>query len=369
MSASVTAGESRPKVVVVVPWLMGGGAQAALEGVLSSISDRQIELVVLFAGSTGLERIRPLVAVIHEVGAPKHPLGVLTAASKVTALVRDAHVVYSLMRASHVVLGIAGVRSIPADAIFAASFHQLPSADSRGASGRLEDVLVRRAMRRADIVTAPSRRAVDELVGGRFVDSARAHFVPNPLAPRATPPVPARSGRLSPVRLAFVGRLTPQKGLDQLPALLQDVEVPVELRIVGDGPERADLERIASKVRASHRIVFTGASDDVASHLDWCDAIFMPSRVELNPVSLWEARLAGRPAITSDIPAFRDLASDGGVITFADGSAVGAAVDRVANDAQWREGCFAQLSEMARDVASGGAGDVLRDALLGRIAR
>jgi glycosyltransferase involved in cell wall biosynthesis len=345
---------------------MGGGAQAALVGLLRSLRGVEVHLVVLFGGSTGIDQLRTVVARVHELGSSKTPFGVLMAAFKLRRYLRRADVVYSLMRASHVVIGVLGSAAIPSRASFVASFHQLPSADSRGAFGRVENLLVRRAMRRAVLVTAPSHRAIDELISGGFVDGSRARYAPNPLASRAVDPVAPREGRLSAVRLVFAGRLTAQKGLDQIPTLLRDVDIAVDLRIVGDGPERERLERIMHTVQFPHRVSFVGFSDDVASHLDWSDAILMPSRTELNPVTLWEARLAGRPAITSSIPAFEDLADDGGILLLSERLSMSDAIRTVADDHAWRETCFFHLSALARRAASPDGQDGLRTALMGR---
>lgn len=64
---------------------------------------------------------------------------------------------------------------------------------------------------------------------------------PPPLAPRAIDP-----GRRP--RLLFVGRLQARKRVDLLLRACAGLEPPPELQIVGDGPERAALERLARQV-------------------------------------------------------------------------------------------------------------------------
>lgn len=76
---------------------------------------------------------------------------------------------------------------------------------------------------------------------------------------RAAPP-PAHEG----VRLLYVGRLVPFKGADVLvramPAILAD-HPNVRLDIVGDGPERASIEAIASDLHLGGAVAFHGARD------------------------------------------------------------------------------------------------------------
>jgi glycosyltransferase involved in cell wall biosynthesis len=76
---------------------------------------------------------------------------------------------------------------------------------------------------------------------------------------RAAPP-PTDKG----VRLLYVGRLVPFKGADVLvramPMILAD-HPNVRLDIVGDGPERASIEAIASDLRLGGAVTFHGARD------------------------------------------------------------------------------------------------------------
>ena len=238
---AVTTTRSRPpedrSVVVVVPWLEGGGGQSALAALLRDI-DEHITLVRLFTGSRNDEPVTRLCSEVVELGAQRTPLGAVRAARALApVLATRPRRTYSLMRASHVVLGMLPQRVLRATRL-AATFHQLPSQDSGSWSGRAEDVLVRRALRHADLVTAPSKRAVGEIVEMRLAPADRVHEEANRLAPRVGPAAPPRSGRLDRVRLLAAGRLTRQKGLDGVPALLGESTVDVHLRIAGDGPER-----------------------------------------------------------------------------------------------------------------------------------
>ncbi|GMA30386.1 glycosyltransferase family 4 protein [Litorihabitans aurantiacus] len=316
---------ARPSVLVVVPWLMGGGAQKALEALLARLDPVDVSLLVLFRGSTDVAAVARHASKVTELDQPRSVLGVLVAARGAVRAARDADAIYSLMRASHVVLGVRARAVRRSAGSVVCSFHQLPSADEGGGGGaarvraRLESVLVRRLTRRADLVTAPSRRAVEEIVARRFADRGRATFEANEVATVAMEDVPARDGFADEVRLAFAGRLTDQKGLDRLPGLLADLDCPLHLRIAGTGPEEQDLRVALSSLPTGVTVTFEGPLADVTPLLDWCDAILMPSRAELNPVVVAEARRRSRGLLGSRIPAFVDLAEEGGVRLFADG--------------------------------------------------
>jgi glycosyltransferase involved in cell wall biosynthesis len=113
-----------------------------------------------------------------------------------------------------------------------------------------------------------------------------------------------------PARLGTVGRLIPEKGLDvllaALPAILRTR--PVVLTVVGDGPERARLERGARGLP----VVFAGymhAPSQIASFLRGLDVFVMPSRWEGLPNAVLEALACGVPVVATDVPGMAEAAA------------------------------------------------------------
>jgi glycosyltransferase involved in cell wall biosynthesis len=311
---SQVAGPPSRTVLVVAPWLQGGGAQKALQGLLTRVPREHVRLVVIFKGNRHHEKVLDLAGESVELNLPRTPVGILRALRALRPLVRQAHSVYSLMRGSHLVLGF-----FPASAWretrLAATFHQYPSQDSDGLRGRAEDLLVRRTVRYAHLVTAPSARAVEELRRAPYSTPAVYEANLLDLAVGGSHVLP-RTEVQGPLRLLFVGRLTEQKGLDRIPELLAVQDVPVHLEVVGDGELLEEIQRMAASSHSPHTIALLGHRNDVVARIDAADAIFLPSRWELNPVVVWEAWSRGRPVIASDIDAFRDLKSLGPVMTF-----------------------------------------------------
>jgi colanic acid/amylovoran biosynthesis glycosyltransferase len=77
-----------------------------------------------------------------------------------------------------------------------------------------------------------------------------------------------RSARL-PLRIISVARLVPKKGLDRqlrIYAALRAAGIPFSARIVGDGPLRAELEKLAGHLGVAASVSFTGA---LALHEVW----------------------------------------------------------------------------------------------------
>jgi glycosyltransferase involved in cell wall biosynthesis len=120
----------------------------------------------------------------------------------------------------------------------------------------------------------------------------------------AQTPMPAYDGEL---RLAFVGRLVAEKGLDTLIAAMaaQTLRGRTHLTVVGTGPESQDLQRLSRTLQVSARFVGELAAPALHEVLARSHAVVVPSR----DTALWseqwgrvaaEAMMSGRPVITSD---------------------------------------------------------------------
>ena len=84
-------------------------------------------------------------------------------------------------------------------------------------------------------------------------------------------------------RIAVVGRLSPEKGVDVFIRAcreLADRSVSFRALIVGDGPERANLERLRSALELDERIEFVGVVDDMPAMYATLDLLVIPSRSE-----------------------------------------------------------------------------------------
>lgn len=121
-----------------------------------------------------------------------------------------------------------------------------------------------------------------------------------------------------PVRLAFVGRLAPTKGLHVvIAALARARALPLALDVFGiaqdesDARYRGSLDRLAA---GDPRIAFRPAlrHDDVAPTLSAYDAVVVPSQwLETGPLAVLEAFAAGVPVIGSELGGIAELVSHG----------------------------------------------------------
>lgn len=116
--------------------------------------------------------------------------------------------------------------------------------------------------------------------------------------------------------LLFVGRLAAVKGVPVLFEALQSVieqHPDVRLHLIGDGPERARLEKQASDMGLADHLTFLGYQSQaaVAEALSSTDIFVLPSFAEGVPVVLMEAMAAEVPVVTSRIAGVPELVSDG----------------------------------------------------------
>lgn len=120
--------------------------------------------------------------------------------------------------------------------------------------------------------------------------------------------------------IVTVARLVAKKGVDILiEAFAMAAPPDWALRILGDGPERAALERLVAAKGLSNRVVFEKAQP----HARCLDAIaagtifVLACRTATNgdrdgiPVVLIEAMAAGRPVVAGDLVTIRELVDDG----------------------------------------------------------
>ena len=115
-------------------------------------------------------------------------------------------------------------------------------------------------------------------------------------------------------RLIFVGRLAAVKGLRVLiEALAQARETrpDLQLTLVGDGADRAMLERLAAPLGDAVHFAGYLSQEAVAAALAEADAFVLPSFAEGLPVVLMEALSAARPVIATQVAGVGELVEDG----------------------------------------------------------
>ena len=83
------------------------------------------------------------------------------------------------------------------------------------------------------------------------------------------------------------------------------------LLLVGDGPERSNLEALAGTLGIGESIRFTGEQGEVLPYYHAADLFALPSRTEGLSNALLEAMACGLPVVVSRTGGARDLVQDG----------------------------------------------------------
>lgn len=154
--------------------------------------------------------------------------------------------------------------------------------------------------------------------------------------------------------VAFLGRLVTTKGVGVLfeaARILREKKKEFELLLIGDGPERASLERLAQQPPLVGSVRFAGrlANNQLDAVLARATVVVVPSLAgEVFGLVVAENMLRGLPVIASDLGAFVEVAGDGG-LTFPKGDAAALAceISKILEN----PALVAQLSERARQRA------------------
>lgn len=102
--------------------------------------------------------------------------------------------------------------------------------------------------------------------------------------------------------LIYMGRLSYEKSIDiviKAFALMLEKRPDLKLMIVGDGPERLKLERLAADLGINEQIIFTGAlyGENLVKALRASDVYLTACKNENMPLAVLEIMAAGLPAV------------------------------------------------------------------------
>lgn len=120
--------------------------------------------------------------------------------------------------------------------------------------------------------------------------------------------------------LCSCGRFAFVKGFDlavETAKLLKDKEIDFLWYFVGDGPERAKLEKLIEKYSLEDNIVITGMKSNPYPYMAECDIYVQPSYEEAMPVTILEAHRLLKPVVTTSTVGGQALVENGenGIIT------------------------------------------------------
>jgi glycosyltransferase involved in cell wall biosynthesis len=191
--------------------------------------------------------------------------------------------------------------------------------------------------------------------------------------PNALPELGGGTSRLEEKAVAAAGRLTGQKGFDLLIRAFAQV-VPErpdwELRIYGDGSQRAELERLIAELGLAGSVRLMGATSDMGEELARASVFALSSRFEGFGMVLVEAMSKGVPVVSFDCPRgpseIVDDGVDGVLVPNGDVDALARALVDLTGDGERRRSLGAAGLEKSRRYEIGAIGERW-DALLAEL--
>ncbi|MCW5713093.1 MAG: glycosyltransferase [Bauldia sp.] len=296
------------EIVFVLPSFAGGGAERVSLTLAGGLRTLGFATTIIAFSDTG-----PLAAAVPE-GMPVHVIGRSRLRGAAWPLLRRLRSVQPDLVVStlpHVNLLLGAMRPLlPRRTALLLRQSNMVAREGR-APGRTAPLAYAFAYRKADAVVALTDAMRTELAGLSGLSPDSIVVLPNPIdvarvRAEMAAGAPKRRGA---VELVASGRLVAQKNTAALLDALAGVKADWHLTVLGEGPERAMLEKRALTLGIAGRVAFAGFSHRPAAIVGAADAFVMASRWEGMPNAALEALACGTPVIgPADLPALEELA-------------------------------------------------------------
>ncbi len=171
--------------------------------------------------------------------------------------------------------------------------------------------VLRAVLRGADAVTVTGKAMADRLAAWG-VARERLHVLPHAIdVERFRSETPPQDRGLD---LLYVGRLVRSKRVDlvlRVFARVRERIADARLTILGEGPERAQLEELADAMGLEEAVTFAGYRDDAERYYGEARVLLLASEREGLPLALIEAMSSGCVPISTRCGSVEDLIDDG----------------------------------------------------------
>ncbi len=199
--------------------------------------------------------------------------------------------------------------------------------DIYAVKGAIPDAVKRWTLRRSKNVTAVSADLAAAVRGISGLEESSVQVIPmgvdtKQFSPDKADPALREALRIAGPLILFVGRLAEKKGvryvIEAMPAVLHHLP-EARLVIVGDGPLRADLEKLTRQLDITDAVMFLGAKrpEELPPYFASADVFVGPSIVaaggdtESFGLVFAEAMASGCPVIASDVGGIGEIVEHG----------------------------------------------------------
>jgi len=305
----------RHRVLFVIPTLTGGGAERVVVTLLQHLDRARFELAlaVVDTRNAAFRNEVPADVAFIDLGCKR----VLHALPKLARLLWQRRPDSVLTTLGHLNLALAILRPmLPNDTRYLARETTVLSHGlAEYARPQWWAHGYRRFYRRFDRVICQSQAMRDDLIENFRVRASQTIVINNPLdlnriARAAAQPLSAEAPVIqrglhapAPVHLVTAGRLVPQKGFDvMIEALALAHNQRLHLTVLGDGPESARLEALASQRGLATRVRFAGFQANPYAFFERADGFVLSSKYEGFPNVVLEALACGTPVVALPTP-------------------------------------------------------------------
>ncbi|HET6513623.1 MAG TPA: glycosyltransferase [Thermodesulfovibrionales bacterium] len=303
------------KALFFIPSLEGGGAERAMSEILHHMNKEKIEavLILLYPCDSSPYRDylpRGLKIIVVE-RASDNVLQKIKQYAAFLKIVYDEkpHVVMSMLTYSNIM-------AISAKLLFGGKIiigeHNTLSEITKTKEGRQmlwfsTAHLVKIFYRFADKIIAVSGGVKTDLVEKFRIAPHNIRVIHNPIDLKRIPalcgcPGEHRFFREEVPIIVSVGRLVPQKGYDVLLKSFSMVvkEMDARLMILGEGPEKESLSRLANDLAIGEKVSFVGFLNNPFAFISKADVFVLSSHYEGLPTVILEAMACGIPVVSTD---------------------------------------------------------------------
>lgn len=299
------------KIAVLINSLEGGGAQRVLLNVANGVANRgyKVDLLLVKAEGPYLHDVSPQVSVVD-----------LNAKRALTSIPGMVH--YLRTERPHVMItGLGHINNVALIArLLAGGSTRIVLTQHNTLSNNLTKLsrwrrrimlgVTKRLFPRANQIIAVSAGVADDLAEMTGIPRDRILVIYNPvitpemrLLAQNFPNHPWFAAGEPPVVLG-VGSLTVQKDFATLIRAFARVrnDHPARLLILGDGPEREDLEKLAAELSVHEDVSLPGFVDNPFAYMSNSAVFVLSSRWEGLPTVVIEALYCGAPIVSTDCP-------------------------------------------------------------------
>jgi glycosyltransferase involved in cell wall biosynthesis len=223
--------------------------------------------------------------------------------------------------------------------------------------GGWRKVIAHYVLPKADVVRTVGSRLSERLINDLHVDQEKIIVVPIYVEKKNV--IKKQGYQLKEkIILLTVCRLVPVKNiamqLQTVANLLKD-NLPIELWIVGDGPEKNKLESLCQKLNIKNQVKFWGWQKDLEDFYNQADIFLLTSSAEGWGMVIVEAAQRGLPIVMTDVGSAGELVINGVsglAIPIGDVNALSAAIKNLINDEKLREKFGIAVKQKADELLS-----------------